>query len=528
MLLLLNAANVKTLLEDDLPGFDLRKVFACARSRGFILCNFFYAVGLIRMSREGGSAGSSSIFEELVMNLQRHLRLLLTLVVTLGVLNCAGGSPPPPNSTRPGFGNIFVVGTDAPLASVLAFQVTFTGMTVSDGTNTASLLTAPVEIEFARLNGLRTLLTLEAVPVGTYSSVTITLAAPVISFLDTSTDPPSVGTLNGRLTQSSVTVPLRTPLVVNADDLVGLFVDFRLHDSLEVGPDGQLTGTVDPRIVIRAIPPDAPDAEIDELRGGVVSVNLTERSFLLQGPRGRTLKVLTDGQTQFEESEGLETLNSNTIVEVSGVLERSTLALRASEVLVLSRDRSLLGGLLTDVRPASGPAEQVDLLVRTELPDLSGTRVGRITTVGFDGDERFSIHHMRLPLGQLLFNRASLIEGQRISIGGTLDPSTALDARRVTLHPQGLEGIWLPGSTRAENSLTGVFAFRTFGLTGLLFERPVRVFTSARTRFVNLSGLEDLSGDQPIPLRIVGLVLLDHLTNEQVVLARQVLRERNE
>ncbi len=465
------------------------------------------------------------------MNLQRHLRLLLTLVVTLGVLNCAGGSPPPPNSARPGFGNIFVVGTDAPLASVLAFQVTFTGMTVTDGTNTASLLAAPVEIEFARLHGLRTLLTLEAVPAGTYSSVTITLAAPVISFLDTSTDPPSVGTLNGRLTQSSVTVPLRTPLVVNADDLVGLFVDFRLHDSLEVGPDGQLTGTVDPRIVIRAIPPDAPDAEIDELRGGVVSVDLAERSFLLQGPHGRTLKVLTDGQTQFEEGEGLETLNSNTIVEVSGVLERSTLALRASEVLVLSRDRFLLGGLLTDVRPASGPAEQVDLLVRTELPDLSGARIGRIATVGFDGNERFSIHHMRLPLGQLLFNRSSLIEGQRLSIGGVLDTSTApatLDARRVTLHPQGLEGIWLPGSTRAENSSTGVFAFRTFGLTGLLFERPVRVFTSARTRFVNLSGLDDLSGDQPIPLRIVGLVLLDHLTNEQVVLARQVLRERNE
>ncbi len=461
------------------------------------------------------------------MNPRRFLIPALLSTIALSMQSCGGGSPPPSTTKATTFGNVFAVGTDAPLSSVLAFRVTFTSLTVSDGTNTASLLAAPTEFEFARLNGLRTLLTMNSVPTGTYTTATITVASPVISFLDTSTDPPTVGTMNGQLTQSNVTVQLRQPLVVQEDDLVGLFIDFRLRDSLEVGADGQLTGNVTPNIAIRAIPPDAPDAEIDEIRGSVVSVNLTDRSFILQGPHGRTLKVITDSQTQFEDGDGLESLDSNSIVEVSGTLERSTLALRASEVLVLTRERFLLGGLLTDVRPASGRADEVDLLVRTELPDIADARVGAIFTVGFNDNERFMIHHLRLPIGHLLFNRASLTEGQRVSVGGSLDNSAApatLDARRVVLHPQGLEGAWLPDSTRADNDMTGVFGFRASGLTGLLFERPVRVFTSPRTRFVNLAGLGDLTGDAPIQLRVVGLVLFDHLTNEQVVLARVVER----
>lgn len=461
------------------------------------------------------------------MNVRNSLVLALMIAFALSLQSCGGGSPPPPATKGTSFGNVFAVGTDAPLSSVLAFRVTFTSLTVSDGTNTASVLAAPAEFEFARLNGLRTLLALSSVPAGTYNSASITLASPVISFLDTRSDPPVVATMNGELTQSSVTVQLRQPLVVQENDLVGLFIDFRLRDSIQVGPDGQITGKVTPNIVIRAIPPDAPDAEIDEIRGSVVSVNLAERSFIMQGPHGRTLKVITDDQTQFEEGDGLASLDSNTIVEVSGTLERSTLALRASEVLVLTRERFLLGGLLTDVRPAPGPADEVDLLVHTELPDIADARVGAIFTVGFNGNERFMIHHLRLPIGNLLFNRASLTEGQRVSIGGLLNSSTApvtLDARRVILHPQGVEGLWLPGTTRAEDDLTGVFGFRAAGLTGLLFERPVRVFTSPRTRFVNLPGLSGLAGDQTIPLRVVGLVLLDHVTNEQVVLARVVER----
>jgi len=455
------------------------------------------------------------------MRLMKLARVLLVALCAVLVISCGGGiDDSPPAQLKSG--TAFVIGQDAPLGSVLAFKITLTGLTASDGTASVSLITQPQDVEFARLNGLRTLLDIRSVPVGNYTSVTANLASPVISYLDASTTPPSVQTLNGTLTTSSITVQLRQPMVVTDNGLVGLHMDFRLGSSLQLDANGQITGSVDPKIAFRAIPPDAVEAEIDELHGGVVSVNTQAASFVMQGPHGRLLTVTTDANTYFEQGEDLSTLDSNSIVEVSGKLQRQTLTLLASSVQVVSKDRFFLGGLITDVRPATGPADEMDLLVRTELPDLPNASLGRITSLAFDGNERFMIHHFRLPLSFFLFNRASLIAGQRVSAGGALISQTnppTLDVRRVTLHRQGLEGGWIVGSTSILNGNNGEFGFRSAGLTGILFGQPVRVFTSDRTRFINLAGLSDLSGSSPIPLRVVGLVLQDPVNNKPIIIA---------
>ncbi len=461
------------------------------------------------------------------MHFTKQLRGLLACGLILSLAGCGGGSlTNVSNPVRPpAQGSVFVIGTDAPLGSVLAFRITFTGLSASDGVNSVSLLTQPQEVEFARLNGLRTLLALNSVNAGTYTSITATLASPVISFLDTSTTPPSVGTLAGTLTQSSVTVQLRQPLVVTDSGLVGLFMDFRIRDSVQVDAGGQMTGTVNPMLVMRAIPPDAPEAMIDELRGGVVSVDAAAGTFVMQGPHGRNLTVSTDAQTKWEPGESLATLTTTSIVEVSGHLQRQTLTLRAEEVEVLSRERFLLGGLITDVRPPTGTATEIDMLVRTELPDLAGVQPGRISTVGFNGNEHFMIHHLQLPLGSRLFNAERLIAGQRVAVGGALDNSAnppALDARRVILHRQGLEGGWIPGSTQILTGNVGGFEFHAAGLQGSVLGRAVRVHTSQRTRFINLAGLADLTGTSPIRLRVVGLVLKELSGPDAVVIASAV------
>jgi len=455
------------------------------------------------------------------MKRSRFLGLTGTLLLILALNSCGGGDTvTTPLVQGAKSGTVFVLGTDAPLPNILAFRVTLTGLTISDGTNSVSLLAAPQEMEFSRLNGLRNLINLQSVPVGSYTSFSATLASPVISVLDTSVTPPTVQTINATLTTSTVNMNFPQPLVVTDGGLVGVLVDLRLSDSIHVDSNGDITGQFTPRIHIRVIPPDAPEAEIDELRGGVISVDAAAGTFVMQGPHGRQITVVTDAQTVFSDGDTIASLNTNTIVAVAGTIQRGSLRLRATEVVVLTQDRFVLGGLITYVQPSSGPADEIDVLVRHEIPDLTGVAVGQITTFGFDGNERFIIHHLRLPFSPFLFNRASLIAGQRVAVGGAIASGGALDVRRVVLHQQGLEGGWVVGSTSGS-----AFRMRVAGVTGALFGQPVRVLTSNRTRFVNLpNGVDDLTGSNPIPLRVVGLVLQHDVTGEPIVIARVVQR----
>src|SRR5262249_52838501 len=152
------------------------------------------------------------------------------------------------------------------------------------------ILASPVTVDFARLLGMRTLLGFNTIPAGTYNSVTIALSDPSISYLNLSTTPPSATTIPGTFKDSNgnnvpsatITVAFPQPLVVGAGGLGGLHLDFNLHDSLQTDVSGQITGVVNPKIKVRPLALGDPDRDIDDLRGGLVSVNVAGNSFLLQ------------------------------------------------------------------------------------------------------------------------------------------------------------------------------------------------------------------------------------------------------
>jgi Domain of unknown function (DUF4382) len=109
----------------------------------------------------------------------------MVLVAMMVASGCGGGASSTTQTPQQPSGTVFVSGTDAPLPSVLSFQVDITGMTVSDGTNPpVSVLNGTQTVDFARLNGLHTLLDLNTIPAGTYSSVNVTLANPEIAYLN--------------------------------------------------------------------------------------------------------------------------------------------------------------------------------------------------------------------------------------------------------------------------------------------------------------------------------------------------------
>src|SRR6202050_1852806 len=171
--------------------------------------------------------------------------VFLMLLAVLGLCSC-GGSSSSSNPAPNGQASVFTIGTDAPLPTVISSQSMVTGVTLNNGTTNVSVLSAPQVVDFAQLSGLHQLLDLSAVPTGTYTSATVTLASPVIGFIYTTQNPPVINTINGTLSEASVPVTFATPFVLSDAQLVGLRMEFDLRKSLATDVNGQITGAVNP------------------------------------------------------------------------------------------------------------------------------------------------------------------------------------------------------------------------------------------------------------------------------------------
>ena len=190
----------------------------------------------------------------------------------------------------------------------------------------------------------------------------------MISYLDLSTTPPSVATINGTLTNSTITVALTKPMVVGPSGLAGLHMEFDLRQSLTVGATGQVTGAVNPQIDLRPVRSTDSEAVIMDLRGGLVSVGTN--SFGLQRIGGHDITIDVDANTKFNGTNNLGTLVAPAVIEVDGRVQGDGSVL-ASEVEVVCTDAAFLSGRIVAVNPASGPAQTVTLLVGEELPAIS-------------------------------------------------------------------------------------------------------------------------------------------------------------
>jgi hypothetical protein len=449
------------------------------------------------------------------------LPLLLISACGSGAGNDSSNPPTPPPQQS---GSIFTVATDAPLPSIVSCQLNVTGITINNGTTDVSVLSQPELVDFAQLSGLHQLVDLTAVPTGTYVSATVTIANPVIGFIDTTQTPPAINTINGTLSTNMATVTFAQPFTVNNGDLDGLRMEFDLRKSLAVDSNGQVTGTITPMFQLALRNATDSEVSIDDFAAGVVGVT-GANAFMVQGPHGRQWNVTTDDSTILDDpTEPISSFTSTTIVSLTGQLDPVTHAIDASEVNVISNDGFYFGGLLTSINPQTGPATLADLYVRDELPAVNGISPGDIAALTLNGTEKYRIGHIKLPLTSLLFNNSALAPGQRVSIGGainTTDGTTTLTPHRVVLRRQGQAGT-LAGNVVVQQGNTGSFQLNDNWTAGILLPQPLTVMTTDATNFINLSGLSALQGQTGMHLRVVGFVLINPATSQPVFIAGAV------
>ncbi len=451
---------------------------------------------------------------------------VLTLPLLAAAAFLAGCSSDAMNSatTSGATGPAFVVGTDAPLASVTSFSVQLMSVDAIDTNgNSVPLISGQPTVDFARFNGLQTLLDINDIPAATYTSVKITLGGTAsLSYLNTSASgAPTITPYTPTLTTTTVTATLANPLVVTHSGApVGLRVDFDLHKSIQVDSNGNFTGTVDPTFNISAVHNGDSGGYIDEFIASVVSVNATAQTFVVQGPHGENFTIDINGQTEWENNETISSLVAgSSIVQVSGQLDNADQTLDADTVAILSQNGFYAAGQVTYVTPATGAASSFDLYVRGLLPTTTGLQLGQIAQVNLSGSENFFIYNWHNPLTTFLFNSSALVAGQSVAVGGPASGATnasAVTVKRVVLRHWGFNGV-----ASNINASQGTFTLQVNGFAGVLIPTPVTVYVADKTAFrFGLNTLTDISSTDNV--RVVGLLLKNPANGQIVLLAHYV------
>jgi hypothetical protein len=457
-------------------------------------------------------------------NLGNPLRIALHSVAAAslfaaGVGAASAAAPETPASK----GQAFVIGTDAPLASVVSFSVQIQSIdAVTSGGVSVPLLSGSPTIDFARFNGLQTLIDMNDVPVGTYDKLVVTLGPATLGYLATQPGPaPAIQTLAATLTKTVITHTLAHPLVVSATEPVGVRMDFDLHKSIDVSSSGQISGTVNPTFNISVVRPTDPGAYIDQFDAAVLSVDAGTQSFIIVGPHGRHWTINVTGQTEWDKDATLADLNTSTIVQVSGFLERADSTITADEVGILSQSGFYAGGQATFVTPSTGAATIFDLYVRGLLPTTTGLTQGQIAQIDLTGSEKYFVLWAHNPLTEFVFNSSALLAGQSIAVGGPATGAVNADAvtvKRIVLRNWGFNGKVVPGSVKVGK---GTFEMKIDGFAGILVPQTVTVYVSDRTEFrFGYTGLHELGANDQV--RVVGLLLKNPTTGATVLVGRYV------
>jgi Domain of unknown function (DUF5666)/Domain of unknown function (DUF4382) len=457
--------------------------------------------------------------------------LLLAIAATIG---CGGASNSSQNSQPPqqnSSGSVFITGEDAPANSVVGFNVTIDKITLNNSTSTVTALSTPEAVDFARLIGLRTLLGFNTVQPGTYTSVTFTFEntnpRPQISYVSLPNPPnsgtPSVQTMNGSFSRTTVTVPFPTgaPLNVGSNGLAGLRIDFDIEDSLATTA-GQINGTINPVMNVWAVSASQEVGEITEFSGNITSVN-APNSFQMQGPYGLPRTIDVNSSTQYNGSYSINSLTTNAIVSVVGDMQADG-SILAKYVELIATDKAFISGRVLAVNPSSGAVTSVTMWVGEELGTSGVIPVDTVQTINLSGVSQYDVCFFDNLLTGQVFNNTALVVGQRIFIGGTVSGST-FTPDMVSLRRQGVVGALVASSvniTGGSGSNLGNFEMQNDLLMSYSAGGPFTVYTGNLTVFENIDGLSGLAAAGTPNLIARGLVFKDQSNGKPVVVAGRV------
>ncbi len=442
---------------------------------------------------------------------ERVMKVLSVAILSLilaAVMGCSGNSstnsnPPPPQGFAAG--SISLHDMPPMGVTVLAFRATVTGIAMQPGN--VSLLNTPMTLEMTQLQGMSAYMGTVSVPAGHYTSMTITLANPRMTFLNDSGGTMGMGGMmggtncaNGQICQFSPTMMASSvtlsgspfPVDVQASVPFHFQMDFDLMDSMQsnMGMNPTMTSTMQ-----EGMQNSGMFDEMGDMLGQITSVNADSNQFTMSFVEGMpSMSIMTDANTMFEDFEGAGKPNSFAGLAQGEIVlvEMQLMAggtLRATEVRLESASSLVLKGIVVGMDNAS----QFDMVVMNEAPALQGLNIGDVVRMNLQSGATFAVDDTNLPISGMSFgSSAEMMIGQMLEVVPSSD-LLAGTPPQLNTNSVRLMNTWVTASVVSKidsNNFTVGSLPGIFGSTGI---SSMRVSASAQTKFENFSSMNALN-----------------------------------
>ncbi len=448
--------------------------------------------------------------------MRKSLLFFLSVACAVAVVVGCGGSssvtPPPPAQAA----QMSVSITDAPPAgvTVLSFEVTVSGASLSPGNVDLLAGKTPPRIEVKKLETESAFLSTLSIPAGSYTSLNLTFANPELTFLN-STGATLAGCANGAICEvkpsGTLTAAVNGTFNVTSGTQSGLLVDLNLASliSSSLGVDFSSAGAVTATQQTTQAKGELED--LDDVDGILKSP--ANNQFTLQTADMGTITVATDSSTEFGDFAGCAAANFSCLVDGQSVeadlMLLSTGSFLAKKVELHDPVAEAADDELDGVVSKVDSATQFEVVVLDELRSITNVSVGNPVIVTLQASPSFQVDANGLQVPSNFANAftaagdtSQLLPGQTVQVrvrstsGGPAPAPITVATDRVRLRMTRFTAT-VSGSVSGSNfnvgSLPGIFTANGVTL--------IQVQTSSNTNFENTTGASALADGNTVSLR---------------------------
>ncbi len=417
----------------------------------------------------------------------------ISIFLSAGILSLAGcgsGSGgvssliPAAKSATP----MLVTVGDAPLSNILSAQVTISALslTPSAGGSAVSLVAAPRSVELSGLGAVQEPLESEQIPLGTYNSVSATVTAAQVTYINASGQ---VVTGNAAVAQQAITVALSPALVVTTSQSVQLRLDFNLAKSFDL-TGTTLTFTPAINTAAAAVNSETGSEKEVEVTGSVVAIRSSSITVQSTNSGAQSIFAVNSG-TQFSANAPAASIQVGAIVDVHGSVQADGTLLAAT--VSASMDGQAKGknqsggkGIVTAVTAdASGNVTTFSFVPRQ---DYSGQSNNTPVTVTLTSSTVYGISQDAVQSGiqAAAFSNGEIFMGQAVQVLGSGTAANAITAQEVDLSAESFPGTLVAAPQGASSSFTFTLQLPASSyLTTYQTLTTLNATTNAQTEFGN-------------------------------------------